>query len=124
VFKKELLYVPFFGWSMARMDMIHIDRSQGAQAFNKVVNRGASGCWRRASGSSCSPRARAFRAGRPATYKTGGTRLACECGVPVIPIAVTSAKVLASQGVHQAPGHRRHVDRASRSPAWAASPTS
>ena len=36
VFKKELLYVPFFGWSMARMDMIHIDRSQRAQAFNKV----------------------------------------------------------------------------------------
>ncbi|MDP3310019.1 MAG: 1-acyl-sn-glycerol-3-phosphate acyltransferase, partial [Polaromonas sp.] len=23
VFKKELLYVPFFGWAMARMDMIH-----------------------------------------------------------------------------------------------------
>ncbi len=28
VFKRELLYVPFFGWAMARMDMIHIDRSK------------------------------------------------------------------------------------------------
>jgi 1-acyl-sn-glycerol-3-phosphate acyltransferase len=46
VFKKELLYVPFFGWAMGRLDMIHIDRSQRAQAFNKVVSR-ASGCWRK-----------------------------------------------------------------------------
>ena len=28
VFKRELLYVPFFGWAMARMDMIHIDRGR------------------------------------------------------------------------------------------------
>jgi 1-acyl-sn-glycerol-3-phosphate acyltransferase len=41
VFKKELIYVPFFGWAMARLDMIHIDRSQRAQAFNKVVEPGA-----------------------------------------------------------------------------------
>ncbi|NBT59003.1 1-acyl-sn-glycerol-3-phosphate acyltransferase, partial [bacterium] len=40
VFKKELLSVPFFGWAMGRMDMIHIDRSQRAQAFNKVVTQG------------------------------------------------------------------------------------
>ena len=40
VFKKELLYVPFFGWAMGRMDMIHIDRSKRAQAFNKVVAQG------------------------------------------------------------------------------------
>src|SRR5687768_6663368 len=26
VFKRELLHVPFFGWAMARLDMIHIDR--------------------------------------------------------------------------------------------------
>ena len=30
VFKRELLYIPFFGWAMARMDMIHIDRSKRA----------------------------------------------------------------------------------------------
>ena len=31
VFKKELLHVPFFGWAMGRLDMIHIDRSQRAE---------------------------------------------------------------------------------------------
>ena len=49
VFKKELLYVPFFGWSIGRLDMIHIDRSLRAKAFNKVVQQGkallAKGTW-------------------------------------------------------------------------------
>ena len=40
VFKRELLFVPFFGWAMARMDMIHIDRSKRSQAFAKVVEQG------------------------------------------------------------------------------------
>ena len=26
VFKRELLYVPFFGWAIGQLDMIHIDR--------------------------------------------------------------------------------------------------
>ena len=49
VFKKELLQVPFFGWAMGRLDMIHIDRNQRAQAFSKVVEQGrqllAQGVW-------------------------------------------------------------------------------
>ena len=40
VFKRELLYVPFFGWAMGRLDMVHIDRSKRAQAFAKVVEQG------------------------------------------------------------------------------------
>jgi len=40
VFKRELLYVPFFGWAMARMDMIHIDRSRRSLAWAKVAAQG------------------------------------------------------------------------------------
>jgi len=40
VFKRELIYVPFFGWAMARMDMIQIDRRRRAQAFKHVVEQG------------------------------------------------------------------------------------
>jgi 1-acyl-sn-glycerol-3-phosphate acyltransferase len=40
VFKRELLYVPFFGWAMARMDMIHIDRGRRTEAWNKVLKQG------------------------------------------------------------------------------------
>ena len=91
VFKKELLLVPFFGWAMGRLDMIHIDRSQRATAFNKVVEQGklllAQGIW-----IIMFPEGTRIPRGQKGVYKTGGTRLAVETGAPVIPVAVTSAK--------------------------------
>lgn len=33
VFKRELLWLPFFGWGIGLLDMIHIDRRRGAPAF-------------------------------------------------------------------------------------------
>ena len=49
VFKRELLYIPFFGWAMGRLDMIHIDRSKRAEAWKKVAAQGsklfAQGIW-------------------------------------------------------------------------------
>ena len=91
VFKKELLYVPFFGWAMSRMDMIHIDRSQRTQAFNKVVEQGkrlmAQGVW-----VIMFPEGTRIKRGQKGVYKSGGTRLAIETGAPVIPVAVTSAR--------------------------------
>jgi 1-acyl-sn-glycerol-3-phosphate acyltransferase len=51
VFKKEILYIPFFGWGMALLRMIPIDRSQGKNAFAQVVRHGrrrlADGQWTR-----------------------------------------------------------------------------
>ena len=103
VFKKELLYVPFFGWAMGRMDMIHIDRSQRAQAFNKVVEQGkrllAQGIW-----VIMFPEGTRIPRGQKGTYKNGGTRLAVETGAPVIPIAVTSAKVWPRKAFIKRPG--------------------
>mgnify|MGYP001102526852 CR=1 FL=1 len=40
VFKRELLYIPFFGWAIGRLDMIHIDRSKRTEAWNKVAEQG------------------------------------------------------------------------------------
>jgi 1-acyl-sn-glycerol-3-phosphate acyltransferase len=92
VFKRELIYIPFFGWAMGRMDMIHIDRRQRAQAFNKVVEQGkrllAQGIW-----VIMFPEGTRIPRGQKGTYKAGGTRLAVATGAPVIPIAVRSAKV-------------------------------
>jgi 1-acyl-sn-glycerol-3-phosphate acyltransferase len=103
VFKKELLYVPFFGWSMARMDMIHIDRSQRTQAFAKVVEQGkrlmAQGTW-----VIMFPEGTRIPRGRKGVYKSGGTRLAVETGAPVIPIAVTSAKCWPRKAFIKKPG--------------------
>lgn len=103
VFKKELLYVPFFGWAMGRMDMIHIDRSKRAQAFNKVVEQGQrllnQGTW-----VIMFPEGTRIPRGQKGNYKNGGTRLAVETGAPVIPIAVTSAKCWPRKAFVKRPG--------------------
>ena len=103
VFKKELLYVPFFGWAMGRMDMIHIDRSKRAQAFNMVVAQGQrllnQGTW-----VIMFPEGTRIPRGQKGTYKSGGTRLAVETGAPVIPIAVTSAKCWPRKAFVKKPG--------------------
>jgi 1-acyl-sn-glycerol-3-phosphate acyltransferase len=103
VFKKELLRVPFFGWAMARMDMIHIDRGQRSQAFAKVVTQGkrlmGEGVW-----VIMFPEGTRIPRGQVGQYKTGGTRLAIEAGVPVIPIAVTSAKCWPTKAFIKKPG--------------------
>jgi 1-acyl-sn-glycerol-3-phosphate acyltransferase len=91
VFKRELLYIPFFGWAMARMDMIHIDRSKRAEAWNKVAAQG-----KRLSGLGkwviMFPEGTRSARGAKGTYKSGATRLAIANGVPVVPIAVDSAR--------------------------------
>jgi len=91
VFKRELLYIPFFGWAMARMDMIHIDRSKRSQAWAKVAEQGkrlmAQGNW-----VIMFPEGTRAPRGGKGDYKSGGTRLAIAAGVPVVPIAVSSAK--------------------------------
>ncbi|HMS05682.1 MAG TPA: lysophospholipid acyltransferase family protein [Burkholderiaceae bacterium] len=103
VFKKELLYVPVFGWAMGRLDMIHIDRSQRTQAFSKVVEQGktllAKGVW-----IIMFPEGTRIPRGQQGDYKTGGTRLAVETGAPVIPIAVTSAKCWPRKALIKKPG--------------------
>ena len=91
VFKRELLYIPFFGWAMARMDMIHIDRSKRTEAWNRVSEQGrrfmAMGHW-----VIMFPEGTRAPRGGKGTYKSGGTRLAIATERPVLPIAVTSAR--------------------------------
>ena len=103
VFKKELLYVPFFGWAMGRMDMIHIDRSKRSEAFSKVVEQGrrlmGQGVW-----VIMFPEGTRIARGQQGVYKAGGTRLAIETGAPVIPIAVTSAKCWPRKAFIKTPG--------------------
>jgi 1-acyl-sn-glycerol-3-phosphate acyltransferase len=91
VFKRELLYVPFFGWAMGRLDMIHIDRSKRTEAWNKVAAQGRKlfdeGIW-----VIMFPEGTRIERGHKGSYKTGASRLAIDAGVPIVPIAVTSAR--------------------------------
>jgi len=91
VFKRELLYIPFFGWAMARLDMIHIDRSRRTEAWAKVLAQGRKlmgrGLW-----VIMFPEGTRAARGEQGVYKSGASRLALESGVPLVPIAVTSAR--------------------------------
>jgi 1-acyl-sn-glycerol-3-phosphate acyltransferase len=103
VFKRELLRIPFFGWSMARLDMIHINRESRAAALKHVVAQGkvllARGTW-----IIMFPEGTRIPRGEKGTYQTAGTRLAVETGAPVVPIAVSSGKCWPRQGFLKYPG--------------------
>jgi 1-acyl-sn-glycerol-3-phosphate acyltransferase len=103
VFKRELLYIPFFGWAIGRLDMVHIDRAQRARAFNKVVEQGkrllAQGVW-----VIMFPEGTRIPRGQRGSYKSGGTRLAVATGAPVIPIAVTSGRCWPRKAFVKRPG--------------------
>jgi len=86
VLKRELLWIPFFGWGLALMSPIAIDRSRGIKALKRMAERGAQrierGFWIVIfpEGTRVSPGARS-------KYHSGGAWLACRLGTPVVPVA-------------------------------------
>ena len=86
VYKKELHYVPFFGWGLGLLGMIPIDREKGRDAFDQVVAIGAqrlkAGIW-----PLLFPEGTRVAPGKVGRYKMGGALLATKAGVPVIPVA-------------------------------------
>lgn len=103
VFKKELLQIPFFGWSIGSLEMIHIDRSQRARAFLKVVEQGKrllqKGVW-----VIMFPEGTRVPRGQVGTYQSGAARLAIMNGAAVVPIAVTSARCWPRESFIRRPG--------------------
>ncbi len=103
VFKRELLRIPFFGWSMARLDMIHIDRESRTLALKHVIEQGmrllSQGTW-----VIMFPEGTRIARGQQGTYQTAGTRLAVQAGAPVVPIAVSSGKCWPREGFTKYPG--------------------
>jgi len=86
VYKKELHYVPFFGWGLALLRMIPIDRAKGRDAFEQVLQQGHArlreGRW-----PLLFPEGTRVAPGKTARFKRGGALLAVRTKAPVIPIA-------------------------------------
>jgi 1-acyl-sn-glycerol-3-phosphate acyltransferase len=97
VFKRELLQIPFFGWSMARLDMIHIQRESRVLSMKHVIEQGcrllSQGTW-----VIMFPEGTRMPRGHAGTYQTAGARLAVESGVPIVPIAVATARCWPRRG--------------------------
>jgi 1-acyl-sn-glycerol-3-phosphate acyltransferase len=92
VFKRELLFVPFFGWALGMLKMVHIDRKEGKNAFVSVVQQGrrrmSEGAW-----VIMFPEGTRTAVGTQGKYKTGGARFAIDAGAPVVPIAHNAGRV-------------------------------
>ncbi|CAM4212096.1 Phospholipid/glycerol acyltransferase domain-containing protein [Bordetella tumbae] len=86
VYKKELHMVPFFGWGLALLRMIPIDRSKGRDAFEQVIKQGQQrmdeGRW-----PLLFPEGTRVPPGKTARFKMGGALLASRTGAAVIPVA-------------------------------------
>jgi 1-acyl-sn-glycerol-3-phosphate acyltransferase len=86
VVKRELLWVPFFGWGLAMLSPIAIDRSAGARALRQTLDQGRD---RLGQGFSIVmfPEGTRTAPGARGTYHPGGAWLAVKTAAPVLPVA-------------------------------------
>ncbi len=86
VLKKELLRVPFFGWGLAMLSPIAIDRSLRREALQQLIEQGRQ---RLDAGFSIVifPEGTRIPPGSRGKYRPGGARLAVQTGTPVLPVA-------------------------------------
>jgi 1-acyl-sn-glycerol-3-phosphate acyltransferase len=103
VYKKELHWLPFFGWGIKLMPFVGIDRAAGKAALNQVAERGKQ---RLAEGYSVIvfPEGTRVPPGQHRRYKIGGAWLAAKSGVPVVPVALNSGEYWRRQAFLKTPG--------------------
>lgn len=86
VLKRELLWIPFFGWGLALMSPIAINRAKGIRALKRMAEHGrerlAQGFW-----VVIFPEGTRTAPGKRGKYHVGGAWLAEKIQSPVVPIA-------------------------------------
>jgi len=92
VLKKSLLRIPFFGWGLALLRPIAIDRGAGSTAMEQVVLQGRerlqNDIW-----VVVFPEGTRVAPGQKRRYKMGGATLASETGYPVVPVAHNAGRL-------------------------------
>ncbi|MEW6691089.1 MAG: lysophospholipid acyltransferase family protein, partial [Pseudomonadota bacterium] len=92
VLKRELLWIPFFGWGLALMSPIAIDRARGMAALRQIARRGRrrleQGFW-----VVVFPEGTRVAPGEHRKYQPGGAWLAAHAGAPVVPVAHNAGRL-------------------------------
>ncbi|CAG0981220.1 1-acyl-sn-glycerol-3-phosphate acyltransferase [Rhodocyclaceae bacterium] len=103
VYKRELHWLPFFGWGLWLMPFVAIDRGAGKRALNQVAERGKG---RLAEGYSVIvfPEGTRVAPGHHRRYKIGGAHLAAQSGAPVVPVALNSGEFWRRKAFLKRPG--------------------
>lgn len=103
VYKRELHRVPFFGWGLALLRMIPINRSNGRDAMKQIVKTGQErlneGRW-----PLLFPEGTRIPPGETGRYKQGGAMLACRTNSIVIPIAHNAGECWPRNAFIKTPG--------------------
>jgi 1-acyl-sn-glycerol-3-phosphate acyltransferase len=101
--KRELLRIPLFGWGIAMLDPIAIDRRGGRKAIEQLVEQGArhlaGGRW-----VMVFPEGTRVTPGEAGRYGIGGAVLAQTTGYPVVPVAHNAGEFWPRKGFVKRPG--------------------
>jgi 1-acyl-sn-glycerol-3-phosphate acyltransferase len=103
VVKRELLWLPFFGWGLAMLAPIAIDRSSGARALRQMLDQGTE----RLKRGLCIvifPEGTRVAPGERRDYQTGGAWLASKTTALVVPVALNSGNVWPRNAFLKRPG--------------------
>ena len=86
VIKRELLWIPFFGWGLAMVSPVAIDRKAGVRALKQMLAQGKDrlqrGFW-----IIVFPEGTRIAPGARGNYQTGGAAIAVHARAPVVPVA-------------------------------------
>jgi 1-acyl-sn-glycerol-3-phosphate acyltransferase len=108
VLKRELMWIPLFGWALALTRPIAIDRGAGRRAVEEVVTQGRerlqSDIW-----VVVFPEGTRVAPGTRKRYAMGGAVLAAETGYPVVPVAHNAGSFWMRRGFLKKPGTVRVV---------------
>jgi len=103
VLKRELLWIPFFGWALALTSPIAIKRSDGKGAMMQLLKQGRE---RLAQGFCVVlfPEGTRIPFGQRGKYKIGGALLAVSSGAPVVPVAHNAGRLWGRNAFGKHPG--------------------
>ncbi|MCB1685097.1 MAG: lysophospholipid acyltransferase family protein [Pseudomonadales bacterium] len=103
ILKKELLRIPFFGWGLALLRPVAIDRSNPVQALKRVKSLGKA---RLKDGNNLLvfPEGTRMAPGQSGRYARSGADIACSAGVPVVPVAHNAGTCWPGRSLLKYPG--------------------
>ncbi len=103
VVKRELQWIPIFGWGLASMRPIAINRSAGRRAVTQVIEQGldrlSRGIW-----ITIFPEGTRVRTGQTKKYGVSGAALAKEAQCPIVPVAHNAGDLWPRRGLRKRPG--------------------
>jgi 1-acyl-sn-glycerol-3-phosphate acyltransferase len=103
VLKRELLWIPFFGWCAWKAEMIPVDRGAGSQALADMTKRAKIEVERNRQ-LIIFPEGTRRAPGAEPKYKFGVAHLYSEIGVPCLPVALNSGLFWPRRSFRRYPG--------------------